>query len=430
MRPTYIYILLGLLSFMLPSCLKDNKEIFDKPAAARIDALITEEKALLEAAPKGWRMEYYAGRDYSGPGFTLLMKFENGHVTMAGDNVDPELLATSEYSIVRDQGPVLTFPTYNEVIHSLASASLGYPEGIQGDYEFAILSATADTVRLLGKKWGNEMRLVRIPDDSSIEEQILGILNVREGMTASTFDFSLGSKELAQGEIRGDARRLSVKIGERSFDTPFNFTATGITLQSPIVVEGKSYSTFTWDGEAQQFTSGDLVAKLFLPKSYKPIEFWYGTWRIHHNPVRGWRKPTTLPLSAGERANTLSAVLTFYGVSYKMVLPYDATAGTISFQGQALHDPTNRYAGGIILVPASLADGRKLLAAELHSITFAWDEDLQQAVAKGTELADGKVDSFYGIAYGEDLNTPLVDSKGNLVMPIAIENIQYIKKQP
>ena len=87
MRPTYIYILLGLLSFMLPSCLKDNKEIFDKPAAARIDALIAEEKALLEAAPKGWRMEYYAGRDYSGPGFTLLMKFENGHVTMAGDNV-------------------------------------------------------------------------------------------------------------------------------------------------------------------------------------------------------------------------------------------------------------------------------------------------------------------------------------------------------
>ena len=28
MRPTYIYILLGLLSFMLPSCLKVNKESF------------------------------------------------------------------------------------------------------------------------------------------------------------------------------------------------------------------------------------------------------------------------------------------------------------------------------------------------------------------------------------------------------------------
>ena len=114
-----------------------------------------------------------------------------------------------------------------------------------------------------------------------------------------------------------------------------------------------------------------------------------------------------------------------------MVLPYDATTGTISFQGQALH--ARRIDMLVVIIPRTSnhwLDGRKLLAAELHSITFAWDEDLQQAVAKGTELADGKVDSFYGIAYGEDLNTPLVDSKGNLVMPIAIENIQYIKKQP
>ena len=430
MRPTYIYALLGVLTLLLPSCLKNNKEMFDKPAAARIDALISEEKALLESAPKGWRMEYYAGRNYSGPGFTLLMKFENGHVTMAGDNVDPELLATSEYSIVRDQGPVLTFPTYNQVIHALASASLGYPEGIQGDYEFAILSAKADTIQLLGKKWGNEMRLIRISDDSSIEEQVLGILNVREGLTANTFDFALNGQPLAQGEIQGDARRLSIKIGERIFETPFNFTATGITLQSPIVLGGKSYKIFAWDSESKQFSSGDLTAKLFLPKSYKPIDFWYGTWMIKHNPIRGWRKPTTLTLSAGEKPNTLTAILTFHGVSYKMLLPYESATGSISFQGQALHDPTNKYAGGIILIPASLVDGRKFLAAEQHSITFAWDEELQQAVAKGTELADGKVDSFYGIAYGEDLNTPLQDSKGNPIIPIAIENIQYIKKQP
>ena len=163
MRPTYIYILLGLLSFMLPSCLKDNKEIFDKPAAARIDALIAEEKPSSSCA-QGLAYGVLCWPRLLGSWLHAPDEFENGHVTMAGDNVDPELQATSEYSIVRDQGPVLTFPTYNEVIHSLASASLGYPEGIQGDYEFAILSATADTVRLLGKKWGNEMRLVRIPD--------------------------------------------------------------------------------------------------------------------------------------------------------------------------------------------------------------------------------------------------------------------------
>ena len=113
-----------------------------------------------------------------------------------------------------------------------------------------------------------------------------------------------------------------------------------------------------------------------------------------------------------------------------MVLPYDATTGTISFQGQALHDPTID-----MLVVSSSYLHHWLMGASSSprssiALTFTWDEDLQQAVAKGTELADGKVDSFYGIAYGEDLNTPLVDSKGNLIMPIAIENIQYIKKQP
>ena len=52
MRPTYIYILLGLLSFMLPSCLKDNKEIFDKPAAARIDASSLTEKPSSKLRPR------------------------------------------------------------------------------------------------------------------------------------------------------------------------------------------------------------------------------------------------------------------------------------------------------------------------------------------------------------------------------------------
>ena len=42
-------------------------------------------------------------------------------------------------------------------------------------------------------------------------------------------------------------------------------------------------------------------------------------------------------------------------------------------------------------------------------------------------MADGKVDSFFGVAYGEDLK-PVVDKNGNYVFPIAMENIQFLKK--
>ena len=136
--------------------------------------------------------------------------------------------------------------------------------------------------------------------------------------------------------------------------------------------------------------------------------------------------PEQLTLEAGDKANTLKGTLNFRGVDYKLILPYDPATGTITFVGQPLHDPTNKYAGGVVLIPISLADGRKLLSTD-HSITFTWDEDQQQAIAKGSEMADGKVDSFFGVAYGEDLK-PVVDKNGNYVFPIAMENIQFLKK--
>ena len=139
MKKLFAYTLLSLFTLGFSSCLRDDKQLFDSSPATRLDAIITQEKQLLESSPQGWILQYYAGKDYTGAGYTLLMKFENGKVSIMGDNGDPELIATSDYDIVKDQGPVLTFPTFNAVIHPLASASLGHPEGIQGDYEFVIL---------------------------------------------------------------------------------------------------------------------------------------------------------------------------------------------------------------------------------------------------------------------------------------------------
>lgn len=421
-----IYVLLGLAALLLPSCLKDDKQFFDQPAAARIDALVAQDKQLLESAPEGWRLSYYAGRDYSGPGYSILMKFADGHVTMMGDNADPELVATTAYDVVKDEGPVLTFNTYNAVLHPLASASLGHPEGIQGDYEFSMRATSSDTIRLVGKKWGNEMLLTRLPKGANFEEQLLGMLTIREGMTANAYDFILGKDTLAQGEVNVDSRHLTAKLEGKDYDLPYTFTAQGIELQRPLSVGGKSYSSFVWDAEAKSFTSGELVLKLFVPKSHKPVEFWYGTWTLKHNPIRGLRKPTTLTISAGDKPNVLKAILHFRNVDYTLVLPYDPATGTISFIGQPLKDPTGKYGGGVVLIPFSFADGKKQLTTD-HSITFTWDEETQQAIAEGTELADGKVDSFFGAAYGEDLQ-PLKDSKGNPIFVIGLENIQYIRK--
>lgn len=429
MNKFFIYTLLSLFCLGFTSCLRDDKQLFDSSPAARLDQTVLREKALLESVPQGWLLQYYAGKDYTGPGYTLLMKFDHGKVTMMGDSGDPEQQVTSDYDIVKDQGPVLTFPTYNAVIHELASASLGHPEGIQGDYEFAILEATPERLRLRGKKWGNEMILTPLPKESSFEEVMTSLLTIREGMVSNTYDFLLGTDTLAQGEVNVDTRHLTVQIGPMSYDAPYTLSATGISLQTPLVISGKSYTHLQWDEEKKQFAEGDLAVKLFIPATHKPIDFWYGTWTLRHAAVRGQgRRPTLLELSAGSQANILQGKLTFLGKVYTIpVIPYDPATGTIRLVGQPITDPTYTYAGGITLIPVSAADGNKLLSTD-HFITFTWDEDQQQALADGSEEADGKVDSFFGAAYGADLQ-PIRDSHGNPVFPISLPGIQSIKKR-
>lgn len=63
-------------------------------------------KQILESAPNGWSLGYYAGRNYSGPGFTLTLKFKDGKAYIMGDNKDATTVGVSEYDVVKDQGVV------------------------------------------------------------------------------------------------------------------------------------------------------------------------------------------------------------------------------------------------------------------------------------------------------------------------------------
>ena len=180
MKKAYFLFIYVVLALLMQSCLHDNKTAFDLPAAQRIDQSVADYTALLESSEGGWMLQYYAGKNYSYGGYTLLLKFKNGQVTAMGDVLDPEEKATSDYAVVKDQGPMLSFNVYNKVIHPLAEAWLGNPDGIQGDYEFSILRATTDSIVLRGRKWKNEMVLTRLPKDTNWEVYMMGIITVKD----------------------------------------------------------------------------------------------------------------------------------------------------------------------------------------------------------------------------------------------------------
>ena len=420
---------LGLMVATLPSCLKDDKANFSGSPAARLDEAVRVNKQILESAPNGWSLGYYAGRNYSGPGFTLTLKFKDGKAYIMGDNKDATTVGVSEYDVVKDQGVVLTFPTYNSVIHELAGASQGYPEGLQGDYEFAILEANANFIRLRGKKWKNEMILTPIKGQTQ-EEFIQKVFTIREGMTTNNYHFILGKDTLSAGEVNVDTRRLTAKINNVSYDLAYNLTDTGLNLSSPIKIGAKEYSSFTWNEADKSFNNGELSIRLYIPKSHKSIDFWANkTWILQMDNPPGVRKRlvTTLHLTAKPGSNTLEGELTFLDKKYKIgAIPYDPSTGTISLIGQPI--PDARYAHGIAFIPVGEGQGSPTLLdkqADSHRLTFTWNEEENRAVATGTQLSDGTVYGFVGIAFGQD--GPLMDSQNKPISPIYMTNIQGMK---
>lgn len=420
---------LGLMVATLPSCLKDDKANFSGSPAARLDEAVKVNKQILESAPNGWSLGYYAGRNYSGPGFTLTLKFKDGKAYIMGDNKDATTIGVSEYDVVKDQGVVLTFPTYNSVIHELAGASQGYPEGLQGDYEFAILEANANFIRLRGKKWKNEMILTPIKNQTQ-EEFIQKVFTIREGMTTNNYHFILGKDTLSAGEVNVDTRRLTAKIKNVSYDLAYNLTDTGLNLSSPIKIGAKEYSSFTWNEADKSFNNGELSIRLYIPKSHKSIDFWANkTWILQMDNPPGVRKRlvTTLHLTAKPGSNTLEGELTFLDKKYKIgAIPYDPSTGTISLIGQPI--PDARYANGIAFIPVGEGQGSPTLLdkqADSHRLTFTWNEEESRAVATGTQLSDGTVYGFVGIAFGQD--GPLMDSQNKPISPIYMTNIQGMK---
>ena len=420
---------LGLMVATLPSCLKDDKANFSGSPAARLDEAVKVNKQILESAPNGWSLGYYAGRNYSGPGFTLTLKFKDGKAYIMGDNKDATTVGVSEYDVVKDQGVVLTFPTYNGVIHELAGASQGYPEGLQGDYEFAILEANSNFIRLRGKKWKNEMILTPIKNQTQ-EEFIQKVFTIREGMTTNNYHFILGKDTLSAGEVNVDTRRLTAKINNVSYDLAYNLTDTGLNLSSPIKIGAKEYSSFAWNEADKSFNSGDLSIRLYIPKSHKSIDFWANkTWILQMDNPPGVRKRlvTTLHLTAKPGSNTLEGELTFLDKKYKIgAIPYDPSTGTISLIGQPI--PDARYANGIAFIPVGEGQGSPTLLdkqADSHRLTFTWNEEENRAVATGTQLSDGTVYGFVGIAFGQE--GPLMDSQNKPISPIYMTNIQGMK---
>jgi len=246
-----IYMVLLAFVSLLTACQKEEADVFSASPAERLNKAISDYHALLTDAPNGWEMDYFANT--VSPGYNLLVKFnKSGNALLASRS---ELTTNSVYEkdsclfdIIGDNGPVLTFNTFSKILHVFSNPENPDGYGLEGDYEFVIIKASADTVWMKGKKYGAEVILHKMSTGTQWKQ----FADERYDFTSLLFSSKAPALTLKIDKTSyffsaGYTRVFTVKRASANpnpFDVPFIITQDGIRFYQEIEIEGIKLKTF------------------------------------------------------------------------------------------------------------------------------------------------------------------------------------------
>ncbi|MDE6549526.1 MAG: DUF4302 domain-containing protein [Muribaculaceae bacterium] len=307
--------LAALAALSLTACSSDDNDIFDQSAADRLEQYKKDYADVLTADGGLWTMEYFSNPDE--PGYVFVMKFEkNGAVTISanhkwiGGTFKQE---TSLWKMIADNGPVLSFNSYNNLFHIFSDpANIVGPDaptgeagdinetgyGHEGDYEFQFMDVSDDgkTVRLLGKKRLYDIFLHRLDPNTDIEAYMSSVKAVSsrfsstfndltmtdaDGNLYRVYDMNTGIPSIYP--LAGDA--VSQTVSANGI-----FTLEGFRFMNPIEVKRSDDSTF--EIEQLLFTesgtmTGDNITDLRATSPLENIVRQDLTWTLDPESLTG-----------------------------------------------------------------------------------------------------------------------------------------------
>ncbi len=281
-----IYTLLSLfLICTFQSCTNDEEEIFDKSASERMSEALAKYSDILQVPTNGWLLKYYAGENYSYGGYNMILSFDNGKVSASSEIASTDVVLKSSYDLISDQGPVLTFNTYNPILHFFGSPSFSNLNGYQGDYEFVIMSASADSVVLKGKRWANKMVMTPISESVDWKSYLDDIVKVETENLFVEYKGTVDDKEITLS-FSDSWHAMDVIAGDSVLSSPsFIYSSVGLSFQKPLEIEGHVFESLTWNKTDTIFsgkaTDGTLASfKVYISPKYKK---YLGVWNVDIN---------------------------------------------------------------------------------------------------------------------------------------------------
>lgn len=198
-----------------------------------------------------------------------MLKFgTDGNVTAMSDALGADTKATSHYKLEQSASIVLSFDEYNKVIHFFSDPA--NPDGIgdngkgmEGDLEFRVLTATADSVVMLGKKRGTKIVMTPMAKDADWTETINQIDGLEKEMQFPKYTCEVNDVKYVATSSYRTITFTSSNAEEGSTTEPYIVTDKGIEFYEPITLNGVTIKGFNYKGgDNYEFESTDAAVKM------------------------------------------------------------------------------------------------------------------------------------------------------------------------
>ena len=249
-----------LLLILNSSCLKQPIENFESNPSERINQRIAEALSLIATPNQSWVLYYYPHESRIFGGYTLFLKFtEEGKVSISNDLELGQIPIESDFRIIAEQGPLLSFNSFNKNIHYFSEpggdSGMGPVDtGMGGDFEFIVMEASATLFILKGKRTGTILEM------HAIEDELLAPTRTAYYQASEQFN-----SFITLNYIKADGELIPMLLNDRTLLIPsypdlermsFRVTETGLDFFENQELDGISFKTLIYRLPTAEFPLG------------------------------------------------------------------------------------------------------------------------------------------------------------------------------
>lgn len=285
MKRLFTYIAIMACVFTTHSCLREESDIFQKDSSIRMTEYLENFEKVLTDGNATWMMEMYPSgeRTYGGYAFTLRFTADSVYCqTELAEEITK--VNGSLWCTTRNDGPALSFDTYNNFIHFFSTPSSSMYQAYKGEFEWKIIEVGQDIIKLRGKKTDNTVYLRRLNQDPL--DYLKAVVKASESMEIVGLSGKIGADSV-RISFNPTYRQIILKSATATLNTSYSITPGGIRLYEPITINGKSISgmSFNYDqyGTILSMTadSGDELNSV-LPEGYRKYNDYIGSYLLKY----------------------------------------------------------------------------------------------------------------------------------------------------